>query len=96
MAEATGQVVTGKVTYDPAARKARLRPDKALLPLAAYRATVTAGVKDRVGNAMPGDHVWSFQTTANIRGPGAAGRPRAGPRPGPVAAVPPPPPPIDP
>ena len=48
-----GEVVTGKVSYDPATRKARLRPDKALLPLAAYKAMIMAGVKDLVGNAMP-------------------------------------------
>jgi hypothetical protein len=88
IAEATGQVVTGKVTYDPATRKARLRPDKALLPLAAYRATITAGVKDRVGNAMPKDYAWSFQTTADT----TAAEPPAPPE-GPAPAPSPPAPP---
>jgi hypothetical protein len=87
--EATGDVVTGKVTYDPATRKARLRPDKALLPLAAYRATVTAGVKDLVGNPMPKDHEWSFQTTAETAPPEPPGAPQPGPAPGPQPPAPP-------
>jgi hypothetical protein len=87
--EATGDVVTGKVTYDPATRKARLRPDKALLPLAAYRATVTAGVKDLVGNPMPKDHEWSFQTTAETAPPEPPGPPQPGPAPGPQPPAPP-------
>jgi hypothetical protein len=69
VSEATGEVVTGKVSYDPAARRARLRPEKSLLPLVAYRAKITAAVKDRVGNAMTGDHEWSFQTTADTSAP---------------------------
>ena len=77
------------MTYDPATRKARLRPDKALLPLAAYRATITAGVKDRVGNAMPKDHAWSFQTTADT----TAAEPPAPPEPAPAPAPSPPAPP---
>jgi hypothetical protein len=79
VAEATGEVVTAKVTYDPATRKARLRPDKALLPLVAYRATVTAAVKDLVGNAMLEDHAWSFQTKAEAKPPS----PPQGPEPPP-------------
>ena len=90
--EATGQVVNGKVSYDPATRKARLRPEKALLPLAAYRATITAGVKDRVGNAMPEDHVWSFQTTADTSAPQPPDGPEPGPAPGPSPPSPPAPP----
>jgi hypothetical protein len=66
--EATGEVVTGNVSYDPGTRKARLRPEESLLPLAVYRAKVTAAVKDRVGNAMVGDQ-WSFQTTADASAP---------------------------
>lgn len=73
--EATGEVVRGKVGYDPATRKARLRPDESLLPLAAYRAKVTAGVRDRVGNAMSADHEWSFQTTADASPPEAPSSP---------------------
>jgi hypothetical protein len=85
VAEATGQVVSGKVTYDPATRKARLRPEQALLPLAAYRATVTAGVKDRVGNAMADDHSWSFQTNTDTSRP----EPPNGPETPPGAPKPP-------
>jgi len=89
VAEATGEVVTGKVTYDPATRKARLRPEKALLPLVAYKATITAAVKDLVGNQMLEDHVWSFQTKAEASPP----RPPDGPQPPPGTPQPPPPPP---
>jgi hypothetical protein len=88
--EATGDVVNGKVSYDPATRRARLRPDKALLPLAAYRATITAGVKDLVGNPMSKDHEWSFQTTADTTPPGPPAAPRPGPAPGPQPPSPPP------
>jgi hypothetical protein len=89
VAEATGDAVTGKVSYDPATRKARLRPDKALLPLAAYRATITAGVKDLVGNPMPKDHEWSFQTTADTTAPDPPAAPGPGPAPGPSPPTPP-------
>jgi hypothetical protein len=88
--EATGDVVTGKVSYDPATRKARLRPDKALLPLAAYRATVTDGVRDLVGNAMVKDHEWSFQTTADTTPPEPPAPPQPGPAPSPSRPSPPP------
>jgi hypothetical protein len=90
VAEATGQVVAAKVTYDPATRKAKLRPEKALLPMVAYRATVTAGVKDLVGNPMPRDHAWSFQTTVDTSPPEPPSAP--GPAPEPPAPKPPPPP----
>ncbi len=89
VAEATGKAVTGKVSYDPATRKARLRPDKALLPLATYRATVTAGVKDLVGNPMAKDHEWSFQTKADTTPPEPPAAPRPGPAPGPSPPAPP-------
>jgi len=89
VAAATGDVVTGKVSYDPATRKARLRPDRALLPLAAYRATISAGVKDLVGNPMPKDHEWSFQTTADTTPPGPPPAPQPGPAPGPTPPSPP-------
>jgi hypothetical protein len=62
-AEAAGLAVTGSVTYDPATRKARFRPDQALLPLAVYRATISAKVTDLVGNPMAKDYEWSFQTS---------------------------------
>jgi hypothetical protein len=81
--------VTGKVSYDPATRKARLRPDKALLPLAAYRATIGAAVKDLVGNPMTKDHAWSFQTTADTTPPGPPSGPEPGPAPGPSPPAPP-------
>jgi hypothetical protein len=94
VAEATGEVVTGKVSYDPATRRARLRPDRGLLPLVAYKATITAGVRDLVGNAMPKDHEWSFQTKADVTPPKPPEAPQPGPEPppGPPRPAPPPPP----
>ncbi len=94
VAEATGQAVTGQVTYDPATRKAKLRPEQALLPLTAYRAKVSAGVKDLVGNVMTKDHEWSFQTTADasaVRPPAPPEGPEPGPAPGPSPPGGPPP-----
>jgi hypothetical protein len=90
VSQATGETVSAKVTYDPATRKARLRPDKALLPLAVYRATVTAGVKDVVGNPMAKDHEWSFQTTADTTPPGPPDAPQPQPQPQPGPAPQPP------
>jgi hypothetical protein len=83
VAEATGEVVTGKVSYDPATRKARLRPDRGLLPLGAYKAMIMAGVRDLVGNAMPTDHEWSFQTKADVTPTKPPSAPEPGPSPGP-------------
>jgi len=81
--EATGKAVAAKVTYDPAARKARLRPDKGLLPFVTYKATVTASVKDLVGNPMLKDFEWSFQTNAQMTAPEPPGSPAPQPQPGP-------------
>jgi hypothetical protein len=89
VAEATGNAVSGKVTYDPATRRARLRPERALLPLTAYRAKITAGVKDVVGNAMTKDHEWSFQTNAETAPPKPPAAPEPGPAPGPSPPAPP-------
>ena len=71
------------MSYDPATRKARLRPDRGLLPLVAYKATITAGVRDLVGNAMPTDFEWSFQTKADATPPKPPSAPEPGPAPGP-------------
>jgi hypothetical protein len=57
--------VAAEVTYDAASRTARLRPSARLLNGTVYIATVrggTGGVKDRAGNAMQADKVWSFTT----------------------------------
>src|SRR5439155_2251523 len=83
VAEATGKAVSAKVTYDTASHKARLRPDKGLLPLVTYKATVTAGVKDLVGNPMLKDFEWSFQTNAQVTAPEPPGGQAPGPDPGP-------------
>ena len=87
---ATGETWSGKVTYDPATRRAKLRPDRTLLPLTVYKATISAGVKDLVGNAMAKDHQWSFQTTVDGTPPRTPEQP--GPAPGPQPPAPPQPP----
>ena len=86
--EATGKAVAAKVTYDPAARKARLRPDKGLLPFVTYKATVTAGVKDMVGNPMLKDYEWSFQTNAQMTAPEPPSSPGGPQPPGPAPEPP--------
>jgi hypothetical protein len=85
--------VTGKVTYDPATRKAKLRPEQPLLPLVAYRATIS-GAKDLVGNPMAKEYEWSFQTKADATTPSPPSRPEPAPEPppGPKPPAPPPPP----
>jgi hypothetical protein len=88
--QATGEVVSATVTYDPATRKAKLRPEKALLPMAAYRATITA-VKDLVGNPMAKDHEWSFQTTVDTTPPQPS-KPEPAPEPPAPKPAPPSPP----
>ena len=90
VAEATGQVVTGKVSYDPATRKARLRPDQAAAAPGRLQGHDQAGAEDLVGNPMAKDHEWSFQTKADATTrpsrpphPPGPGRPGTGPPPGP-------------
>jgi hypothetical protein len=46
-----------------------------------YKATVTAGVKDLVGNPMLKDFEWSFQTNTQMTAPEPPNGP--GPAPGP-------------
>lgn len=55
--------VTAAVRYDGATKKAILDPEVALQPGYAYEARVKGGAngaKDRTGNAMAADEVWSF------------------------------------
>ena len=55
--------VTGTVSYDAATNTAALTPDATLALATNYVATITTGVKDLAGNALPKPKVWSFTTS---------------------------------
>jgi hypothetical protein len=68
--------VTGTVSYNASTYIARFTPSSALTPGTAYSATVTTGVEDMAGNALAGNHVWSFTssaTTGNQTSPALGG-----------------------
>jgi hypothetical protein len=96
VAEQTGQVVAGKVTYDPATRKAKFRPKDSLAPMFAYKATIKAAVKDLVGNSMAEEKVWSFRTTVDTSMPEPPSQPQPPPGPAPAPEPPAPKPPARP
>jgi hypothetical protein len=48
------------VNYDETTRVATFTPAAALQNGKSYSATITAGVKDKVGNALADDHAWHF------------------------------------
>ena len=52
--------VSGTVTYSGVT--AYLAPNQTLLPGALYTATISTGAKDLAGNALAGNHAWSFTT----------------------------------
>lgn len=52
--------VAGDVTYDPTTKRACFQPSADLTSGTAYRATVTAAVKDRMGNALAQEDTWEF------------------------------------
>jgi len=60
--------VPGAVTYNAADKIASFTPTSPLLPLTAYRATITTGVQDTAGHNMAKSKVWTFTTG----GPGLA------------------------
>ncbi len=59
--------VEATVSYDPSQYLVTLTPKKPLYPGRTYVGTVLASVRDRAGNALGTDVIWSFQT----RAPGA-------------------------
>ncbi|MBJ6727239.1 DUF4082 domain-containing protein [Geomesophilobacter sediminis] len=68
----SGIAVPAAVTYDAVSRTATLTPSAPLANSTSYTATVeggAAGVKDVVGNVLPGDYSWSFSTAASGNGP---------------------------
>jgi Bacterial Ig-like domain len=50
----------GGVAYDETTRVATFTPAAALQNGRTYAATITAGVKDKAGNALAEDHTWHF------------------------------------
>src|SRR6185295_11632219 len=55
--------VAGAVSYNTSTNVATLTPTQALAPSTTYTATITGGsggVTDVAGNALAGNHVWSF------------------------------------
>ena len=65
--DGANQVVPATLAYSSGARTATLTPTSSLAYSSAYTATVTGGsggVKDLAGNALVGDHSWSFTTSA--------------------------------
>ena len=58
----TGEAVPAAVTYDASKRMAVLDPSKGLVAGTRYTATLTTGIVDSSGNALP-QTSWSFTTT---------------------------------
>lgn len=59
-----GRAVAAAVVYDSAARTATLRPSAALLVNHAFRVSLTSGIRDAVGNALP-PVSWTFTTVGS-------------------------------
>ncbi len=67
--------VTGTVTYDPVSRIATFSPKNPLNYGTKYTATLTTGIKDKLGNAMTADKTWTFTTVplyGDLKGSGEA------------------------
>jgi ice-binding like protein/Big-like domain-containing protein len=56
--------VAGTVAYNASTDIASFTPSSVLAPSTTYTATITTGVKDVAGNALAGNHVWSFTSSA--------------------------------
>jgi Bacterial Ig-like domain len=53
--------VTGSPTYDPATKRATFKPGSQLKDQTYYKATITTGVRDTNGNALPMARAWEFR-----------------------------------
>jgi hypothetical protein len=63
--DGTTTPVSATVTYDAATRTVRLKPSSTLASSTRYTATVkggAAGAKDKAGNPLAADKIWSFRT----------------------------------
>ena len=61
LADASGPL-TGSVSYNAATRTATFTPNAPLANNSLYTATISIGVRDRAGNPLTQDKVWSFTT----------------------------------
>lgn len=69
---AGGAAVAATVTYDPAARTARLTPAARLAPSTAYTAELTTAIRAADGTAMAAGQSWGFTTGVNLQVTGRA------------------------
>lgn len=83
-----GGSVAGTVAYDASTLMASFRPSAALAAETSYTARLTTGVKDRSGNPLAADYVWTFSTgVVDVTPPSITGRfPEAGALDGPLGA----------
>ena len=56
--------VSGVITYDTTNNIATFTPASNLAPLTSFTATITTGVQNLSGTAMPSNYVWTFETGA--------------------------------
>jgi hypothetical protein len=56
-------LISGTVSYDLGTNTATFLPSASLASSTQYTATIASAVSDVAGNAMGGDHTWSFTTT---------------------------------
>ena len=62
--DSDGNNLSGRVTYNPDTRTATFAPEADLAYSKTYTATITTGVMDDGGNALPEDYSWDFTTVA--------------------------------
>lgn len=61
----SGAAISSTVSYDAAARRATLRPASPLAGETTYSLSLTSGIKDPAGNAMPASS-WTFTTGKTV------------------------------
>ncbi len=70
---AGGTAIASTVSYTAATKTALILPDASLNYGITYTATVTNGVKDKAGNALPEEYSWSFNTVMAVPRDGLVG-----------------------
>lgn len=60
--KSSAAVITGKISYDNATNTVTFEPLELLANNTTYTSTLTQGVKDKMGNAMPAEYFWTFST----------------------------------
>src|ERR1700682_419243 len=61
--------VSGTVSYAAATNTATFTPSASLAPSTTFTATITTGAQDAFGNALAGNFVWTFTTSAPCPAP---------------------------